>query len=270
MDENKLSYFLDTFDFAAAEKVISETLEDGAIPSDQTLFVKAISAFGQYSFGSTRVKEVAAYLLKIDSGIETTPQHETLLKYCSERALNELKTFHTEMGNSVRQASVGTITDPTFKMITDNAVIAGKMEERASHILDVLRILQDFEAILGKKGMLVNDYADFAARQGTDLGKSVNNTLRSKGYAEKSTSSCYVATAVYGRGDHPKVELLRNFRDQYLISQIWGKLMVSAYYHVGPYLARRVVKRFWSYRISRRIIDNIVTAINAKSGSHNG
>lgn len=55
-------------------------------------------------------------------------------------------------------------------------------------------------------------------------------------YAHKS-SSCFVATAVYGDANHQDVVLLRTYRDKVLATRACGRSVVRAYYVVGPYLA---------------------------------
>lgn len=261
MEMDKLNFCLDTYDFLGAEKIMDNALNEATVPSADLLFTKAIAVFGQYTFGSIRIKEVGAYLNKIDTEIQATSQQETLLIYCAENALSELTTFHTEMGNEVRKASVGTITDPTYKMVTDTAVIASKMDGKAGHIVEVLKVLQSFETMLQKRNILVLPYAKFAATQGTDLGKEINDNLVTKGYTQQSTSSCYVATAVYGSSDHPSVMVLRDFRDLQLLKAWWGRALVHAYYLVGPIIASVVITHFWSYRISRIVIDKIVQRV---------
>ena len=49
---------------------------------------------------------------------------------------------------------------------------------------------------------------------------------------------CYVASAVYGSYDCPEVWVLRRFRDQTLMSTVFGKAFVHTYYVLSPWAVR--------------------------------
>lgn len=57
------------------------------------------------------------------------------------------------------------------------------------------------------------------------------------------TNVCFVATATYQDTNHPDVEYLRYFRDNYLKKVSAGRAFVKWYYKNGPALAR-LVERF--------------------------
>ncbi len=47
-------------------------------------------------------------------------------------------------------------------------------------------------------------------------------------------SACYVATMSYGSYDHPKVLVLRRFRDRFLAKRKWGRQFIKWYYKHSP------------------------------------
>jgi hypothetical protein len=51
-------------------------------------------------------------------------------------------------------------------------------------------------------------------------------------------TGCYIATMAYGNYDHPKVQTLRNFRDQFLDKRAWGKKFIRWYYQNSPGFTR--------------------------------
>lgn len=63
-----------------------------------------------------------------------------------------------------------------------------------------------------------------------------------------SNTNCFIATAAYGGRDKDatfgrEVEVLREFRDQYLMNTAVGRAFVRAYYLASPPLARAIVDR---------------------------
>lgn len=57
-------------------------------------------------------------------------------------------------------------------------------------------------------------------------------------YCKEHESECFIATAVFGTPLDPKIDLLRDFRDQWLSSNIIGRAAVYAYYEISPPIAR--------------------------------
>ena len=56
---------------------------------------------------------------------------------------------------------------------------------------------------------------------------------------------CFLATAAFGDSDHPMVEVLRQFRDRFLITWKGGRSLVNAYYSAGPAFARYIEDHKW-------------------------
>lgn len=59
---------------------------------------------------------------------------------------------------------------------------------------------------------------------------------RAKNVPSSKSGSCFVATAVYGNPNHPDVQLLRLYRDQYLLPSALGRAFVKTYYFCSPFL----------------------------------
>ncbi len=56
-------------------------------------------------------------------------------------------------------------------------------------------------------------------------------------YPDLPDEGCFVATAAYGYYSAPQVQLLRDFRDRYLLTHAPGKVFVRWYYTYGPTVA---------------------------------
>jgi hypothetical protein len=57
-----------------------------------------------------------------------------------------------------------------------------------------------------------------------------------------AAASCFIATAAYDSAIHPHVEVLRKFRDVYLLTCDTGKRFVDFYYRHGPKWAQVIAK----------------------------
>ncbi|MHA2116742.1 MAG: CFI-box-CTERM domain-containing protein [Candidatus Thorarchaeota archaeon] len=61
-------------------------------------------------------------------------------------------------------------------------------------------------------------------------------------YCKEHESECFIATAVFGTSLDPKIDLLRDFRDQWILSKPFGQALVNTYYEISPPIAR-IAKR---------------------------
>jgi len=61
---------------------------------------------------------------------------------------------------------------------------------------------------------------------------------------------CFIATAAYGSPLHPHLDILRDFRDTYLLPSKFGRLMVDLYYKYSPFVADLIAK----YKVLRVVI----------------
>ena len=71
---------------------------------------------------------------------------------------------------------------------------------------------------------------------------------------QEEDNQCFVVTAVYGTPLACEVDTMRLFRDDFLLSFNLGRLLVKAYYKIGPPLARYISGRFYLRRVLRTFI----------------
>jgi hypothetical protein len=55
-----------------------------------------------------------------------------------------------------------------------------------------------------------------------------------------ASGGCFITTAAYRDYGHPNVQLLRKFRDQYFLTNSFGRIFVDMYYRYSPTLAKSV------------------------------
>ncbi|MDD2582930.1 MAG: hypothetical protein PHR66_13145 [Desulfuromonadaceae bacterium] len=72
---------------------------------------------------------------------------------------------------------------------------------------------------------------------------------------------CFIATAAYGSYLHPQVQLLRNFRDKYLLTNAPGRAFVALYYRLSPPLADVIARHAVLRGITRLALTPIIFAV---------
>ena len=76
-----------------------------------------------------------------------------------------------------------------------------------------------------------------------------------------SSKGCFIATAAYGSYLHPQVQLLRNFRDEHLLSNAPGRAFVKYYYHTSPPVAEFIARHAVLRGITRLALTPLVLAV---------
>lgn len=72
--------------------------------------------------------------------------------------------------------------------------------------------------------------------------KTTQGATPEKVYGLLDGKNCFIATAAYGSGEASDVELLRKFRNQYLLSWSGGQSFVRFYYQVSPPIANFIAE----------------------------
>jgi len=69
-------------------------------------------------------------------------------------------------------------------------------------------------------------------------------------FMKEEKGACFVATAAYGSPLHPYIDILRDFRDRYLMTNELGREFVDLYYKYSPYVAERIA----NYKILKVVV----------------
>lgn len=79
---------------------------------------------------------------------------------------------------------------------------------------------------------------------------------------DSRSKNCYVATLVYEDIDHPKVQILRNFRDKKMSSNFFGKIFIIIYYKYSPILVKKLRYQFGIQKIVKYFLDIFIKKIS--------
>ena len=66
-----------------------------------------------------------------------------------------------------------------------------------------------------------------------------------------ATARCFIATAAYGSPIDPHVKILRQFRDEYLVTNKLGRKFVHIYYSYSPKLAKLISQHVYFKAVTR-------------------
>jgi hypothetical protein len=76
-----------------------------------------------------------------------------------------------------------------------------------------------------------------------------------------TTSNCFIATAAYGTPMQPEVQALRDFRDNYLMTNILGRGFVKTYYAVSPTIANIIRNNNSLKALTRSMLEPVIDVV---------
>ena len=99
------------------------------------------------------------------------------------------------------------------------------------------------------------------------ISRKIGIPLTKSGRRQKvrRMKGCFVATAVYEGEDSIEVRFLRAFRDELMVKNKFGRLLIMLYYKVGPYAAWFIERTPLVKNIVKRILERLVRFIEQHS-----
>ena len=85
---------------------------------------------------------------------------------------------------------------------------------------------------------------------------------------ERRGAGCFIATATFGTPMANEVNVLKKFRDDFLLRNRTGEMFVRSYYKLSPPIARAIKRSEVLRRIVRILLIPIVNLFNLFYGKH--
>ena len=107
-----------------------------------------------------------------------------------------------------------------------------------------------------------DDYKEYLIQKFTDVANlKFEYYKRHTKVIVSVPGACYIATAVYGSYEAPEVLLLRKFRDTVLKKYAIGKIFISFYYFVSPFVAKKIQHKKRINGAIRWCLDKLVKVV---------
>ncbi|MDP8314856.1 MAG: CFI-box-CTERM domain-containing protein [Candidatus Celaenobacter antarcticus] len=90
------------------------------------------------------------------------------------------------------------------------------------------------QVLEGKKEDIISNYEKVVDLAGIDSKLGIESAKEIEKLKAQTGGGCFIATAVYDSYEAPEVLILREFRDDVLLTSTLGKIFVKFYYFVSP------------------------------------
>jgi tetratricopeptide (TPR) repeat protein len=94
-----------------------------------------------------------------------------------------------------------------------------------------------------------------------DIREAARQKLQTLDSPDRKQSGCFIATAVYGGRDTIELEVLQQFRDDFLLRYRLGRLFVNLYYLLSPPCAKLVGKSRLTKKLTEKLLLRPIVAI---------
>jgi hypothetical protein len=83
---------------------------------------------------------------------------------------------------------------------------------------------------------------------------------------ERRGGGCFIATAAFGTSMAHEINVLRSFRDNYLMRERAGRLFISLYYRTSPTIAKMISRSKILKFVTRAVLTPIIKTVQKAIG----
>ena len=185
---------------------------------------------------------------------------------CFEEALSRTKDlgmlmlFHQHLGHLILFKTSGEPKNTPTK----EDLAYGELNKAYKHIKKAIEIFDGFSRKKMEKWFWLYEKLEEERKLASRLIITAKTDFYRKEYAKKKKEvkeDCFIATAVYGTPCVLELQILREFRDDHLTKNAFGRLFVSFYYQVSPAIAAFIEKHELTKSFMRTILIKPIVVI---------
>ena len=257
-DPEEAEEYIETVLNGGGENGLADILENGS-PDELQAYLNGLSADEKFE---------ALIGANLDEMLDNVSA-DNLPILLNNLELENLETFLEEVSAGTLLEQIMAVGDSAREMFASFSPIAQSayLGYLAGDLPDHVRVdpkssePEDDDRAVGSQG---NDYLDDLPKQSQRIGERDDDFYEDNDDMTGETITgveCFVATAAYGDKFHPDVAYLRRVRDHVMVHYVLGRWFISAYWFIGPRLARWLAPYPAGRRLARAILHFGISAM---------